>query len=80
VPVSGPVESYDPILLRGHLDKATRFKILDHASVAVQQHEGLALTSLDVMKADAIDLEEAPFRRMLSLGLLCEVPIYQGGT
>ena len=41
VPETGTVKSDDAILSRGCFDHAARFEILDHAAVAVQEHDRL---------------------------------------
>jgi hypothetical protein len=40
-PKTGTVKSDNAILSRGGFDHAARFEILDHAAVAVQEHDRL---------------------------------------
>ena len=51
------------------IDEAAHGEILDHRSVAVNEHHGLTLAALDVVQAHAIHVEEAPDRRVLALGV-----------
>ena len=53
-------------------------EVLDHAAVAVQQNERLALAALDVVQADSIDLEESTLGGIAALGILGKPSVDQG--
>ena len=53
-------------------------EVLDHAAVAVQQDERLALATLDVVQADSIDLEELSLWGIAALRILCKPSVHQG--
>ena len=55
VAISGPVENDYPILPGGLVEEAARLEILNHAAVAVQQNERLALAALDIVQSDSSD-------------------------
>src|SRR5215212_487296 len=78
VAVSRSVKGDDTVVLGGHVDKAARLEILDHAAIAVQQDQWFAFASLNVMDANPADLEEMAGRRILALGLVREATIYKG--
>jgi hypothetical protein len=49
---------------RGEVKKAADGEVLNHASIAVQQHEGLSLATLDIVQSDTINFHELPNRRI----------------
>ena len=46
------------------------FEILDHAAIAVQQHERLACAAFDIVQTNAADFDEPAGRRIVAFGLL----------
>jgi hypothetical protein len=44
---------------RREIEESARGEVLDHAAVAVQQHEWLAFAAVDVMEKNAVYLQEA---------------------
>src|SRR5215204_4059753 len=69
VAVSRSVKGDDTVVPGGHVNKAARLEILDHAAIAVQQDQWFAFASLNVMDANPADLKEMAGRRILALGL-----------
>ena len=78
VAVAGPVEGDHPVLGGGHVEQAARLEVLDHAAVAVQQHEGFAAPAFDVVQAHAVDLDEPTAGGIVPLGLGRKFPVDQG--
>src|SRR5687767_8263298 len=67
VAVARAVDHDDAEALREPIDETAHGEILDHRSIAVNEHQGLTLAALNVVQAHAIYVEEAPDRRVLSL-------------
>jgi hypothetical protein len=74
-----PIERDDAVLLRGHIEEAARCEILHHAAIAVQQHERLALSALDIVQTHAVDFDEAAGRRIVAFGLIGSMAIVNRG-
>ena len=79
VPKARSVKNDDPILSRRLVDKAARGKILNHAAVAMQQNQWLALTALKVVEANAFYFDEFTHWRVVTLGLLRNEPVDERG-
>jgi len=77
---AGPVKGDDPVSFRHQRKDAARFPILHHRAIAVQQDQRAALPSLDIMEANAVDLDEAAFGRVGRLRALGAGAVEQGGT
>ena len=65
----GAVNGDDPVARRKLVNEAADNEVLGHRAVAVDQHDGTALTSGDVVDPHAIHLDEPPWRVMDLLGL-----------
>ena len=50
-------------------------EILDHAAVAVQQHDRLTRAALDIVKANTVDVDEMPGRGVVTFGLPRQPPV-----
>jgi hypothetical protein len=51
---------------------------LDQAAIAMQQDERFAIATLQEVEPDTIYIEKSPHRRIVLLGSLCELAVYQG--
>ena len=69
------IENDDPIILGGKVDQTAGFEILDHASVTVQKHDGIACATFDVVKPHAVDVKESAHRRIVTFRLVREISI-----
>jgi hypothetical protein len=76
MPEAGAIEGYDPVFFASHGDQAAGAEILDHAAIAVQEDEGLAMPALDIMKPHTLDLEKPSGWRVIPFCLLRQMPIY----
>src|SRR5438045_7779001 len=65
------INSDDAISLSQPFEYSANLKILHHGAVTVQQDEGRSLASLEVMKADPFDIEEAAGGWVVPLRLTC---------
>jgi hypothetical protein len=74
------IENDDPKILGGEVDQAAGFEILDHASVTVQKHYGIARATFDVVKPHAVDVKESAHRRIVTFRLVREISIDGGGS
>ena len=77
VAVAGPIEDNHAILGRGQIQQAARLEILDHAAVAVQQHQGFAFALLYVVQPASIDRQELAGWRIVAFGLPCGAVVDQ---
>src|SRR5438270_439541 len=59
VPVSRPVEYDYAIALRGHVDDAAQFIILDHRSISVQQYQRRPFPAFDVVQTNTVNIQKA---------------------
>ena len=66
----GAVKGDDAVVGGRDIDHAARFKILDHAAIAVKQDERFALSPLDVVQAHTVDFDELPPRGFAFVCLL----------
>ena len=78
VAIAGTVKDDDTIFLGGDVDEAARLEILDHAAIAVKQHERIALSTLHVMEPHPIHVEESPGRAVPALGRLGKLAVHDG--
>ena len=78
VAIARPVEDDHPVGLGRLRDEPARLEVLDHAAVAVQQDQRLALPALDVVQPHPVDLEELAFRGIAALRAPCLLPVDQG--
>ena len=53
-------------------------EVLDHAAVAMQQHEGFAAPAFNVVQTHAVDLDEPTAGGIVPLGLGRKFPVDQG--
>lgn len=67
VAVTWSIKNDDTITVGSHGDQAARFEILNHAAVAVQEHERLTNTPLDIMQANIVHIDEFSGRRIVAL-------------
>ena len=79
MPETGPVKYDDPVILRSEIDQTARFEVLDHAPVAMQKHYRVACASFDVVKPDAVYIEKPARRRIVTLRLVREMSVDDGG-
>jgi PAS domain S-box-containing protein len=63
----------------GQVDQPARFEILDHAAVAVQKHQWLAVASFHVVQPDAVDIKELAGRRIIVFCLLRKMTVQKRG-
>ena len=75
VAVTGPVEGNYPVLCSGHVEQAARLEVLDHAAVAMQQHEGFAAPAFNVVQTHAVNFYEPTSRGIVPLGLGRKFPV-----
>lgn len=80
VSISRAIEHDDPVVLRSQLDQAARFEILDHASVSVKKNQRSALAALDIVQANALDIDEVAGWRVVALRLPCKLPVHKRGS
>jgi hypothetical protein len=59
--------------------KATREKILNHAAVAMQQNQRLAVSPLDIMKTHTVYFDEFSPRRVIAFSSFRNEAIYDCG-
>jgi hypothetical protein len=50
----GTIENDNPVILGNKIDQTAGFKILDHASVAVQKDYGIACATFHIVQSDAV--------------------------
>ena len=74
-----PVKNDDTISSGGTMDQTATRKILDHASIAVQQDQGFAIALLDVVEAHAFNLNEFSHGRIITFSLFGGVAIHKRG-
>src|SRR4051794_38649975 len=72
------VEGNDPVSFRGHVDEPARLEILDHAAIAMQQHQRLTLAPFDVVQTNAVDFDEPAGGRIVAFRLLGALAIVNG--
>jgi hypothetical protein len=72
---AGSVKHDDSIVLGGEIDQSARLEILDHAAIAVEQHQGATGSSLHIVQANSVDLGELSLGRIVELRLLGKSPI-----
>jgi hypothetical protein len=63
-----PVERENAVMASQAIEQAARLEIALRHGIAVDQDDGRALASLDDMKADAVDVEQAAGGRLFALG------------
>jgi hypothetical protein len=73
------VEGNDAMGLGRQVDKAARIEILDHAPIAVQQHQGISSTTLYVVEPNPVYFQKSASRRIVSFGLPGELSINDSG-
>ena len=71
IAVTWTVEGDDAVVFGCRLREAARHEVLEHAAVAVQEHQGGPLTDFSVVDLHAIDVDEAAGWRVVALGLPC---------
>src|SRR6478609_48294 len=59
---AGTIEHDDAIVLGSEVDQAARLEILDHAAIAMEQHQGASGSALHVMQANSVDVDEPSLR------------------
>ena len=72
---AGSVKNDDPIFFRSLVDEAARRKVLNHACIAVQQHQRLALAVVEIVKTKTTNFQELPDWRVITLRLFCSKPV-----
>jgi hypothetical protein len=77
MPKAGPIEDNDAKLLRSETGQATGFKILNATAIAVQKHQWLAFSLIDVVNPDAAYLDEPSGRGIIPLCLSGQPGIHQ---
>src|ERR1700737_2622734 len=73
------VESDDSIAFGRQVDEATRYEILDHAAIAMQQYQRITCTALYVVEPNPVYFEKLARGRIVAFGLLGESVIYGSG-
>ena len=69
------IEYDDAVVFGSKIDEAAGFKVLDHASIAVQKHKRITRAALNVMKPHALHLQKLTLRRIITFGLLGGLPV-----
>jgi hypothetical protein len=77
MPKARPIEDNHAELLRSEADQSAGFKILNAAAIAVQKHEWLALSLINVMYSDAAYLDKLSDRGIIPLCLSSQPRIHQ---
>ena len=70
------IDSDDSISLGQPFEYPANLKVLHHGAVTVQQDKGRPLASLQVMKADSLDIEEATGWWVVPLRLTCASSVH----
>src|SRR5258705_12788565 len=70
MPKAWPVEAQDTICLSKKINKPADREILDHGSVAMEQHDARSgrVTAINVMETYAVELDELADRRGSAVG------------
>ena len=76
---SGTIEHDHAIILGGEIDQTTRFEILDHAAIAMEQNQRPAGSPLDIVQADTVDVDEPTLWGVIALCLVGKAPIDKRG-
>ena len=75
---AGAIEHDHTIILGGQIDQTAGFKILDHASHAVQQDQRHARATFDIVEPDAVYFKELTSGRVFAFSILGQVAVHQG--
>src|SRR3954468_5063383 len=79
VAVAGSIEDDNAIPLREAVHEAVHGKVLDQGTVAMDEHQRLTCPTLEVVQANAIHIEEAADRWVITLGVPRLLDRIQGG-
>lgn len=72
---AGPIEDDNPVVLGSKTDQTAGFEVLNHAAVAVQKNQRVTRASLNVVKPNTVDIQEAAGRRIVMFGFLRKMTI-----
>src|SRR5690349_15672114 len=72
------IEHNRPIRFGCQIDQTARFEVLDHAAIAMKKNERPAATTLHIVQANPVDLDEPSLGGIVALRLLGKLPIYEG--
>jgi len=75
---SGTIKNNNPVIFGKKIYQTAGFKILDHASIAVEKNHRVACPALDIMQPDAVNLQKTTGRRVVALGFVRKISIDQG--
>src|SRR5215212_5402922 len=80
VAIAGTVDHDDTEAFREPVDEAAHGEILDHCAVAMNEHQGLTLTALDVVQTHTIHGKKAPDWRVLALRVPYFLDVPEGSS
>jgi hypothetical protein len=70
MPKARPIECHHPVMLGHQVEQAARRELLDHAAIAVKEHDcGFTCATPDVMQPHAIGFDEISHWRIPALSL-----------
>jgi hypothetical protein len=75
---AGAIENNDSETFSSQLDQIARLEILDHAAVTMKKNERFARASLNIVKPNAVDVEEATGRRIVTRRFLRKMLVHEG--
>jgi hypothetical protein len=64
-----PIKGDDAISLSQSIEYPADFEILHHGAIAVQEDDRRSIASIEIMKVNTVDIEEAAGGRVVPLGL-----------
>jgi hypothetical protein len=80
MPEAGAVERNDAAVLGQAVDQARYDPIFHHGAVAVQQHDRVAFSLIEIMEANSVDRQEFAERRIGALRFLGAAAIVERGS
>jgi len=63
---SRAVEHDHPVIRSCQMNQAARLEILDHAAIAMEQDQGASGSALDIVQANAVDVDEPSLWRVIA--------------
>ena len=69
IAISRPLDDDHAVVLREPIHQIVYCEVLNKGAIAMDEHQGLTLPALDIMKAHPIHAQEATYRWVFPLGV-----------